>query len=157
MGSLFARPATTPRVLSAAPVLESWEATGHPDQRRLRRYLDEVEMLADGCVPAAADHLVLELAVGLPAGTALISGGRDLDNYLLPVARRIGPGPPRRTRRAARTTEHRSIRIRNHVSLQQLPRIVRTQQHRRGPASLRSVPVSLPMAACDAWPVWLDR
>jgi hypothetical protein len=33
---------------------------------------------------------VLELTVGLRSGLALDRGGRDLDNYLLPIARRIG-------------------------------------------------------------------
>lgn len=30
------------------------------------------------------------MAVGLPAGQDLCSGGRDLDNYLFPIVRRIG-------------------------------------------------------------------
>lgn len=33
---------------------------------------------------------MLELMVGLPGGLACASGGRDLDNYLLPIARRLG-------------------------------------------------------------------
>jgi hypothetical protein len=32
----------------------------------------------------------LELTIGLPDDVPLASGGRDLDNYLLPVAQRIG-------------------------------------------------------------------
>ncbi len=35
-------------------------------------------------------NLALELTVGLPEGTDLLSGGRDLDNYLFPVAHRLG-------------------------------------------------------------------
>ncbi|WP_207935695.1 hypothetical protein [Actinomadura sp. KC216] len=36
------------------------------------------------------ENVAVELTVGLPAGVPLIGGGRDLDNYLFPVARRIG-------------------------------------------------------------------
>jgi Holliday junction resolvase RusA-like endonuclease len=87
MGSLFARPPGTSRVaLPGAPALESWNAAGHPDQVRLQSYLDDVMAR----IGAAGDHLGVELVVGLPAGTAVDRGGRDLDNYLLPVARRIG-------------------------------------------------------------------
>jgi hypothetical protein len=35
--------------------------------------------------------LVVELTVGLPPEIPLTSGGRDLDNYLYPVAHRLGP------------------------------------------------------------------
>ena len=91
MGIFFERPMAKPHVLSTAPVLESWEKTDHPDQRRLRAYLDEVETLINASIPVSSGHLALELTVGLKTGVTLDSGGRDLDNYLLPVARRIGP------------------------------------------------------------------
>jgi hypothetical protein len=87
--TLFARPAGTPQPLPSAPLLESWEAAGHPDQRRLSAYLDEVEPIVGAQAPAG-DQLALELTVGLPRGTDLTRGGRDLDNYLFPIARRIG-------------------------------------------------------------------
>ena len=88
MGSLFARPAGTSRVaLPGMPVLESWNAAGHPDQVRLQSYLDDVTAR----IGPAGDHLSIELVVGLPATTPLDRGGRDLDNYLFPVARRVGP------------------------------------------------------------------
>jgi hypothetical protein len=87
MGSLFERPPVTARVaLPGAPVLDSWTAAGHPDQVRLRSYLDDVMTR----IGPAGDHLSIELVVGLPATTAVDRGGRDLDNYLLPVARRVG-------------------------------------------------------------------
>jgi hypothetical protein len=35
--------------------------------------------------------LVVELAGGLPSSVALTSGGRDLDNYLCPLVKRLGP------------------------------------------------------------------
>lgn len=91
MGIIFSRPAARPRVLPVAPVLESWEKAGHPDQQRLRAYLDQIEALLGSSISATDGHLALELTVGLPPGRALDSGGRDLDNYLLPIARRIGP------------------------------------------------------------------
>ncbi|MFJ2028599.1 hypothetical protein [Streptosporangium sp. NPDC087985] len=92
METTFARPTTTPRVLRTHPVLESWERADHPDQRRLRTYLDEVEALADACVPVSSGRLAIELIVGLPGNLTLTKGGRDLDNYLMPIARRIGAG-----------------------------------------------------------------
>jgi hypothetical protein len=73
--------------LKRPPVLESWNARDHPDQLRLRKFLDEVE---DAFALSDADgNLVLELHVGLPQSKPLTSGG-DLDNYLFPIARRLG-------------------------------------------------------------------
>jgi len=86
---LFGRPTAAAHVLPVAPVLESWENIDHPDQQRLRAYLDQIEALV-ASFPISDGHLALELAVGLPSSAALDSGGRDLDNYLLPIARRIG-------------------------------------------------------------------
>jgi hypothetical protein len=41
---------------------------------------------------AAADGLLaIELTVGLPDKLPLTEGGRDLDNYLFPLAQRLGP------------------------------------------------------------------
>jgi len=91
VGITFGRPMATPHVLPTAPVLESWEKTDHPDQLRLHAYLDQVETLIGASVPVSSGHIALELTVGLQGGAALASGGRDLDNYLFPIARRIGP------------------------------------------------------------------
>jgi hypothetical protein len=91
VGIIFDRPIAKPHVLSTAPVLESWGKTDHPEQLRLRAYLDKVETLINALVPVSSGHLALELTVGLSPRVALDSGGRDLDNYLLPIARRIGP------------------------------------------------------------------
>ncbi|MFD0783354.1 hypothetical protein ACFQZ8_05380 [Micromonospora azadirachtae] len=74
------------------PVLESWNAADHPDQRRLRAYLDEVIRLVGADALPPGEPLALELVVGLPATIAPDRGGRDLDNYLFPVVRRIGAG-----------------------------------------------------------------
>ena len=42
-------------------------------------------------VAAASGRVAVELTVGLPGHQPLIDGGRDLDNYLFPVARQLGP------------------------------------------------------------------
>jgi hypothetical protein len=88
---LFARPAAHLRkCLATEPVLESWNAGDHPDQLRLRAYLDEVagQLGVDSWNPD--EPRTIELVVGLPEPLPLDSGGRDLDNYLFPVARRLG-------------------------------------------------------------------
>jgi hypothetical protein len=91
--TLFARPDAASRIaLPGRPVLESWNSANHPDQQRLRVYLDEVITLIGTDALASGEPLALELVVGLPATTAPDRGGRDLDNYLLPVVRRIGAG-----------------------------------------------------------------
>lgn len=74
--------------LKLAPVLESWNAHDHPDQLRLATFLDEVETSLE-LVPEVG-RLALELNVGLPDNNSLTSGGGDLDNYLFPIARRLG-------------------------------------------------------------------
>jgi hypothetical protein len=91
VGITFDRPTATLRVLRTAPVLESWEKADHPSQQRLRAYLDQIEALVNSSVPLSSGHLAIELTVGFRPGVAVDSGGHDLDNYLLPVARRIGP------------------------------------------------------------------
>lgn len=78
--------------LEVAPQLASWERAGHPSQVRLATYLDVLEqMAASGAVDAVAP-LAVELVVGLPESVPLTTGGRDLDNYLLPIATRLGAG-----------------------------------------------------------------
>jgi hypothetical protein len=50
--------------------------------------------LRDGVVApsaaAAGERLAVELVVGLPEAVSLVGGGRDLDNYLFPIAQRLG-------------------------------------------------------------------
>lgn len=85
---MYRHPIGTSVPLKLAPVLESWNAHDHPDQLRLAMFLDEVET----CLGALEqNHLALELQVGLSEMKSLTSGGGDLDNYLFPVARRLGP------------------------------------------------------------------
>jgi hypothetical protein len=91
MTELFARPsAHLHQRLATEPVLESWNAGSHPDQVRLRAYLDEVATQIGVESWNENELRTIELIVGLPDPLPLVSGGRDLDNYLLPVARRLG-------------------------------------------------------------------
>ncbi|MET8408483.1 hypothetical protein ABZV34_10330 [Streptomyces sp. NPDC005195] len=92
MPLLFSPPAVTPVRLSQPPVLESWDATSHPNQQRLRAYLDSVSALVGPALAGDTAHLALALDVGLADRIALTRGGHDLDNYLFPLARAFGAG-----------------------------------------------------------------
>lgn len=84
---MFARPDVPSIRLQMTPVLESWNARQHPDQLRLSAFLDHVE----ATVPETPDsHAVLELNIGFPSSRSLTAAGGDLDNYLFPIARRLG-------------------------------------------------------------------
>jgi hypothetical protein len=79
----FARPdPASQRKLATAPVPESWNASAHPDQRRLNAYLDDAMKLLDADRRAGGEALALELTVGLPAAY-------PLTGYLFPLARRL--------------------------------------------------------------------
>jgi len=89
MAVRYERPAGATR-LQVEPQLASWERAGHPSQVRLTGFLDHVAAVA---APVLAGHdgtIAVELVIGLPAGVPLTDGGRDLDNYLFPVAQRLG-------------------------------------------------------------------
>lgn len=90
MPSLFSPPAVTPVRLPQPPVLESWDAIGHPSQQRLRAYLDSVATLVGPALAEDTTHLAMALDVGLADHVALTRGGHDLDNYLFPLARSFG-------------------------------------------------------------------
>ena len=85
---MYQRPNVPGVELELSPVLESWDSCAHPDQVRLRAFLDEVADVA--CHSGVETNLALELQVGLPQSKPLMSGGGDLDNYLFPIARRLG-------------------------------------------------------------------
>jgi hypothetical protein len=89
----FSEPAGDAVVLTVRLGLESWERADHPEQRALREYLDH---LAAAVGPHLQEHqrrdLAVSLHVGLPSGAPLIGAGADLDNFLYPVVRRLGPG-----------------------------------------------------------------
>jgi hypothetical protein len=74
--------------LPISPRLASWDAKTHPSQLRLSEYLGSVTGLVQ-TIDLPRDGLALALTVGLPEGTDLITGGRDLDNYLFPLAQHL--------------------------------------------------------------------
>jgi hypothetical protein len=82
----YARPEGDSHELRLAPRLESWEKADHPDQVRLREYLDDTEeLLADSRIDGP---WALRLDVGLPAERKLLHMG-DVDNYAHPLAKRL--------------------------------------------------------------------
>lgn len=90
MTTLYCRP--TRRVaLSVEPRLASWDVAGSPGQVRLGEFLDHAEAVAAPMIAAIEGLLAVELTVGLRADLTLTGGGRDLDNYLFPLAQRLGP------------------------------------------------------------------
>lgn len=90
MTMIFGPPAGAVR-LSVAPQLASWDKAGTPGQVRLADFLAHVDALARPVMAATTDRVAVELTVGLPDQMPLIDGGRDLDNYLFPIAQRLGP------------------------------------------------------------------
>ena len=89
MEALYSMPTGGEVRLRRRPVLASWDDQEHPHQKRLAAYLDELERdLHWG--PRAGAHLSLALRVGLPREQPLDRGGHDLDNYLFPIANRLG-------------------------------------------------------------------
>lgn len=88
LNRMYQRPNVPGVELELSPVLESWNSRDHPDQVRLREFLDAVEDVA--CHAGVETNLALELQVGLPQSKPLMSGGGDLDNCLFPIARRLG-------------------------------------------------------------------
>ncbi len=85
---LYRRP-STPVNVGVEPELASWDQAGSPGQARLARWLQEVDVIAAQAAPTSGP-IAVALGVALPAATPLGSGGRDLDNYLLPVVQRLG-------------------------------------------------------------------
>lgn len=77
--------------LQMTPRLESWDRGGSRSQVELSRYLDHVvATVGTPPEPEPEPSAAVELTVGLDASLPLLSGGRDLDNYLYPVVRRLG-------------------------------------------------------------------
>src|SRR4051812_4779789 len=79
---------TTSGVLGVQPRLESWNSRDHPDQVALRAYLDRVEAVIGTTL--VLDDISVALSIGLPPTAPIAGGGRDIDNYLLPIVRRLG-------------------------------------------------------------------
>jgi hypothetical protein len=88
--TLYCRP--TRRVaLDVQPQLASWDIAGSPGQLRLGDFLDHAEAAAAPLMAAVGGLLAVELAIGVRSELSLTGGGRDLDNYLFPLAQRLGP------------------------------------------------------------------
>jgi hypothetical protein len=82
----YARPENQALQLRLAPRLASWNKAGHPDQVRLRDYLDDTEALVASS--RVKGPLALRLDVGLPPERDLLNMA-DLDNYAYPLAHRL--------------------------------------------------------------------
>ena len=77
---------------SVKPQLASWDRAGHPSEVKLAQILAHVDVLAGPVLATVNGRVAAELIVGFSDGVSLIDGGHDLDNYLFPVAQRLGPG-----------------------------------------------------------------
>lgn len=85
----YERPSGKVLQLAITPRLASWDAGIHPSQVALKEYLRSVSELLDA--PSLPDAgLALMLSVGLAEGVDPAVGGRDLDNYLFPLAQHLG-------------------------------------------------------------------
>jgi len=90
MATVYRRPVSAMRH-SVKPQLASWDRAAHPSQVKLRRFLAHVDAVAGPALTAANGRVAVELIVGFSDGVSLTDGGHDLDNYLFPVAQRLGP------------------------------------------------------------------
>jgi hypothetical protein len=90
MAMVYRRPAGAMRQ-SVKPQLASWDRAGHPSQVKLGRFLAHVDAIAGPVLATVSGRVAAELIVGFSDGASLIGGGHDLDNYLFPVAQRLGP------------------------------------------------------------------
>jgi hypothetical protein len=90
MAMVYRRPVGVMRQ-SVKPQLASWDRAGHPSQVKLARFLAHVDAIAGPVLATVSGRVAAELIVGFSEGVSLISGGHDLDNYLFPVAARLGP------------------------------------------------------------------
>ena len=90
MATVYGRPVGVMRQ-SVKPQLASWERAGHPSQVKLGRFLAHVDAIAGPVLARVSGRVVAELIVGFSDGVSLTDGGHDLDNYLFPVAQRLGP------------------------------------------------------------------
>ena len=82
----YARPESHPLQLSVAPRLASWNKADDPDQVRLRKYLDDAEVLLESS--KVKGPRALRLDVGLSPERDLLNMA-DLDNYAYPLACRL--------------------------------------------------------------------
>jgi len=90
MAMVYRRPVGVRRH-SVKPQLASWDRAGHPSQVRLARSLAHVDAIAGPVLARVSGRVAAELIVGFSDGVSLTDGGHDLDNYLFPIAQRLGP------------------------------------------------------------------
>ena len=76
---------------SVKPQLASWDRAGHLSQVKLARFLAHVDAIAGPVLATVSGRVADELIVGFSDDVSLTDGGHDLDNYLFPVAQRLGP------------------------------------------------------------------
>ena len=90
MATVYLRPVGVMRH-SVKPQLASWDRAGHPSRVKLGRFLAHVDAIAGPVLTTVRAPVAAELIVGFSDDVSLSDGGRDLDNYLSPVAQRLGP------------------------------------------------------------------
>jgi hypothetical protein len=90
MAMVYRRPVGVMRQ-SVKPQLASWDRAGHPSQVKLVHFLAHVDAITGPVLATVRGWVAVKLIVGLSDGVSLIDGGHDLDNYLFPVAQRLGP------------------------------------------------------------------
>jgi len=90
MATVYRRPVGVLRH-SVKPQLASGERAGHPSQVKLGRFLAHVDAIAGPVLARVSGRVAAELIVGFSDGVSLTEGGHELDNYLFPVAQRLGP------------------------------------------------------------------
>src|SRR5215470_8420234 len=90
MATVYRRPVGVMRQ-SVKPQLASWDRAGHPSQVKLARFLAHVDAITAPVLARVSGRVAAELIVGFSDGACLIDSGHDLDDYLFPVAERLGP------------------------------------------------------------------
>src|SRR5690348_1191214 len=90
MATVYRRPVSAMRH-SVKPQLASWDRAAHPSPVKPRHFLAQADAVARPVLAAVSGRVAVELIVGFSEGISLTDGGHDLDNYLFPVAQRLGP------------------------------------------------------------------
>jgi hypothetical protein len=87
---VYRRPVGAVR-LSVEPQLASWDRAGHPSQVKLAGFLAHMDAVAGPVLATVSGLVAAELIIGFRDDVPADGRGRDLDNYLFPVAQRLGP------------------------------------------------------------------
>jgi hypothetical protein len=86
----YRQPGVEPVELTVVPRLASWERKDSPEQVRLAAYLEHMRVVFERAAEEVEGPLAAELSVGLPERVDLLVHS-DLDNFLEPLARVVGP------------------------------------------------------------------